>query len=73
MSMSIHHTWYIHTYMYHVFEKKAFFGKIGMTWMSGIQGEDMMVVLHHGEPCTFRPAKNIIFGNKKKMVSSPRF
>ena len=33
----------------------------------------MMAVLHHGEPCTFRSAKNIIFGNKKKMVSCPRF
>jgi hypothetical protein len=25
-----------------------------------------MAVFHHGEPCTFRSTKNIIFGNKKK-------
>ena len=26
----------------------------------------LMAVFHHGEPCTFRSTKNIIFGNKKK-------
>ena len=41
--------------------------------MSGIQiqEQDMMAVLHHGEPCTFRSAKNIIFGNNKKVDVLP--
>ena len=31
-----------------------------------IQGEDMMAVLHHGEPCTFRLIKKNYLRQKKK-------
>ena len=43
--------------------------------MSGIQIQVHLteVVHHHGEPCTYRWTKNIIFGNKKKMAWCPRF
>ena len=33
----------------------------------------MQVVFHHGEPCTLRWSKNIIFGNDKWMACTSRF
>jgi hypothetical protein len=52
--------------------KKALLEKFGTSGIQ-IQGQYMMAVLHHGEPCTLRWSKNIIFGNKKKMLSFTRF
>ena len=52
--------------------KKGIFGKIGMSGIQ-IQVHQMIVVLHHGEPCTYRWTKNIIFGNKKKIMECTRF
>ena len=41
--------------------------------MSGIlQGQYLVAVFHHDEPCTFRwRSTNITFGNKKKIVYCP--
>ena len=38
-----------------------------------IQVDQMIVVLHQSEPCTYRWTKNIIFGNEKKMAWCTRF
>jgi hypothetical protein len=51
---------------------RGIFEKFGMRGIQ-IQVEYMMAVLHRGEPCTLRWSKNIIFGNKKKMMYSTRF